>query len=150
MVIVNMMVACSYNNTPVNIVTVFMRIKWCDKKRGVTQVYSTSTLFFICRMMAVPLKKLEDQLNCPICLDTYTNPKQLQCNYVYCQQCLVKLVIRDQQPQLSLPCPTCRQVTPVPASGVAGLQVAFHVNQLLEIVEEHKKATVVTAKVECF
>ncbi len=98
--------------------------------------------------MAVALEKLQDQLNCSICLDTYSNPKQLQCHHVYCQECLVKLVIRDQWRQLFLPCPTCRQVTPVPASGVAGLQAAFRVNQLLEIVEKHRKAVVATASVE--
>ena len=97
--------------------------------------------------MAV-LKKLEDQLNCSICLDTYTNPKQLQCHHVYCQQCLVRLDIRDKQGQLFLTCPNCRQVTPIPANGVAGLQAAFRVNKLLEIVEEHKKAKVATASPE--
>ena len=34
------------------------------------------------------LKKLEEQLNCPICLDTYTDPKLLQCNHVFCRKCL--------------------------------------------------------------
>ena len=43
---------------------------------------------------------------------------------------------RDQQ---GLTCPTCRQVTPIPDTGVSGLQSAFHINHLLEIVEEHKK-----------
>ena len=43
------------------------------------------------------LKKLEEELNCAICLDTYTEPKLLQCFHVYCQQCLVKLTVRDQQ-----------------------------------------------------
>ena len=52
----------------------------------------------------------------------------------------MKLVVRDQQGQLILTCPTCRQATPVPANGVAGLQSAFQVNHLLEILEEHKKA----------
>ncbi len=86
------------------------------------------------------LQKLEDQLNCAICLDTYTNPKQLLCYHVYCQQCLAYLVIREQSGNLIVTCPNCRQVTPVPASGVAGLQSAFQINHLLEIVEEHKKA----------
>ncbi len=95
-------------------------------------------------MAAIALEKLEDQLTCAICLDTYTNPKLLQCHHVYCQQCLVRLVDRDQQGQLILTCPSCRQVTPVPARGVAGLQEAFHVNQLLEIVEEHKKTNIAT------
>ena len=86
------------------------------------------------------LRKLEDQLNCAICLDTYTDPKLLQCFHVFCKQCLVKLVVRDQQGQLSLTCPTCRQATPIPANGVAGLQSAFRVNNFLETLEELKKA----------
>ena len=49
------------------------------------------------------------------------------------------LVAQDQRGQLSLTCPNCRQVTPVPDTGVSGLQSAFHINHLLEIVEEHKK-----------
>ena len=80
-------------------------------------------------------KKLEEHLNCPICLDTYTDPKQLQCNHVYCRQCLVPLVVQDQQGKLGLTCPACRQVTPIPDRGVAGLQPAFHINRLLEIQE---------------
>ena len=52
----------------------------------------------------------------------------------------MKLVVRDQQGLLILTCPTCRQATPVPANGVAGLQSAFQVNHLLEILEEYKKA----------
>ena len=86
------------------------------------------------------LKKLEDQLNCPVCLDTYTDPRQLQCHHIYCQQCLGRLVVRDQQGQLVLICPNCRQVTPVPANGVAGLSAAFHINHLLDILKEQKKA----------
>ena len=81
------------------------------------------------------LKKVEEQLSCSICLDTYTDPKLLQCFHTYCHKCLVPLVGRDQRGQLSLTCPTCRQVTPVPDRGVAGLQSAFHINHLLEIRE---------------
>ena len=92
-----------------------------------------------------PLKKLEEQLNCSICLDTYTDPKQ---NHVFCQKCLVKLVIRDQQGQLSLTCPNCRQVTPVPASGTRGLQAAFQSNQLLEIYDSFKRIREAPVSVE--
>ena len=86
------------------------------------------------------LKKFEEELNCSICLDTYRDPKLLQCLHAYCRKCLVKLVVRDQQGQLILTCPICRHDTPVPANGVAGLQPAFQINHLLEIMEEHKKA----------
>ena len=81
------------------------------------------------------VKELEELLNCSFCLDTYTDPKLLQCFHVYCRQCLVPLVDQDQQGQLGLTCPICRQVTPVPERGVAGLQSAFHINRFLEIKE---------------
>ena len=51
----------------------------------------------------------------------------------------MRLVVRGQQGQLVLTCPTCRQVTPIPANGVTGLQSAFQVKELLEVLEEHKK-----------
>ena len=93
-----------------------------------------------CPVMAEKaLQKVEEQLNCSICLDTYTNPKLLQCFHVYCKECLVRLVARDQWGKLSLTCPNCRQATPIPDTGVSGLQSAFHINHLLEIVEEHNK-----------
>ena len=94
------------------------------------------------KMAEKALKKVEDQLDCSICLETYTDPKLLQCLHVFCRKCLVKLVDRDQQGQLILTCPICRQDTPVPANGTAGLQPAFHIVPLLEIAEELKKATV--------
>ena len=86
-------------------------------------------------------KQVEEQLNCSICLDTFTDPKLLQCFHVYCQQCLVPLVVRDQRGKLGLTCPTCRQVTPIPDRGVAGLQsvAQFQINRLLEIQDSVKK-----------
>ena len=93
-------------------------------------------------MAETTLKKVEKELNCSICLDTYSDPKLLQCLHAFCRKCLVKLVVRNQQGQLILTCPICRHDTPVPANGVAGLQPAFQINHLLEIMDEHKKATV--------
>ena len=85
------------------------------------------------------IKKLDEKLKCAICLDTYTDPKLLQCFHIYCQKCLEKLVIRDEQRELSLACPTCCQATPVPANGARGLQPAFHIHHLLEIKESLNK-----------
>ncbi len=93
------------------------------------------------RMAQDALNKLEEQLTCSICLEIYTDPKLLLCNHVCCRKCLIKLVFRDEQGELSLPCPTCRQITkPIPASGVSGLATAFHINHLLDIYNAfHKK-----------
>ncbi len=92
------------------------------------------------KMAKEAIKKLDEQLNCAICLDTYTDPKLLQCFHTYCTKCLTPLVVRDRQrQQLTLTCPTCRKVTPIPTNGVGGLQSAFHINELLEIRDGLKK-----------
>ena len=86
------------------------------------------------------LEKLEDRLTCAICLDTFKDPKLLQCFHVYCKDCLQQLVVTDRQGQLSLRCPTCRQSTLLPpATGVSGLQPAFHIHHLMEIQKALEK-----------
>ena len=110
--------------------------------------HSLASVLPPCEMAEQALKTLEEQLNCSICLDTFTDPKLLQCFHVYCQQCLVPLGVRDQQGQLSLTCPACRQVTPIPPSGVAGLRSAFHINNLLEIQDSVKKLQNPPAKLQ--
>ena len=86
-------------------------------------------------------KKLEDQLTCAICLDAFKEPKLLQCFHVFCKDCLQRLVVQDQQGQLSLRCPNCRQSTILPptATDVSSLQSAFHIHHLLEIQDALEK-----------
>lgn len=90
------------------------------------------------------LEKLNEQLTCLVCLQLYTDPKLLQCNHVYCSACLVKLVSRTTQPgqQLSVSCPTCRQVTTLPANGVGTLRSAFHIHHLFDIQKDLMKGCV--------
>ena len=81
-----------------------------------------------------PKEVIKDMLECTICLDSCTDPKLLQCKHSYCQQCLKQLVETDLQGlKTSIICPKCRQATPIPADGVAGLPPDFHMNQLNEI-----------------
>ena len=94
------------------------------------------------------IKKVEDQLNCSVCLGVYNDPKMLHCFHVFCKTCLVRLVFRDEQGQLVLSCPNCRYITPVPANGVAGLQPAFLINHLLDIAEDLKRGKGAPASVE--
>ena len=84
------------------------------------------------------LRKLEDQLTCGICLDSYTEPKLLQCFHVFCKQCLEQLVVNDGQ-GLSLQCPSCRRSTLLPPTSVSGLQTAFYLNNLFEVRDAIKK-----------
>ncbi len=90
------------------------------------------------------IKKLDEQLNCVICLDTYTDPKLLQCFHIFCKKCLIKLVVRDPQGLFILACPTCRKITSIPPNGVRGLQSAFRINDLLEIRDVFKKSVATT------
>ena len=84
------------------------------------------------------LKKLEDQLTCGVCLDSYKDPRLLQCFHVFCKDCLERLVVQDHR-GLSLSCPNCRRSTLLPPDGVSGLQSAFHTNHLFEIQEALEK-----------
>ena len=79
------------------------------------------------------MKRMKEQLQCSICLSIYSEPKQLQCNHIFCQKCLVKL-----EDLFEITCPTCRQPTTVP---VAGLQSAFHIQALLEVIASGEQET---------
>ena len=82
------------------------------------------------------LQEVQDELNCRVCLDTYEMPKLLQCFHVYCKKCLVRLVRKDEQGKMVIPCPECKKDTSVSAGGVADLPAAFQINRLLDIVGE--------------
>ena len=87
------------------------------------------------------LKKLEDQLTCAICLEAFNDPKLLHCFHVYCKDCLQRLVVQDQQGQVSVLCPTCRKSTVLlHGSSVSDLQPAFHIHHLFEIQDALEKA----------
>ena len=83
--------------------------------------------------------KLEEQLNCPVCLDLYTNPKTLPCLHSFCQECLEGLPLdKEAGADIDLyyfSCPTCRKRTEVPREGVGAFPVAFHLNNLKEIMQ---------------
>ncbi|KAM7368477.1 hypothetical protein PAMP_012820 [Pampus punctatissimus] len=65
-------------------------------------------------------------LVCIVCFGTYDLetrlPRRLHCGHAFCQACLKKLdtVINEQ---VWIPCPQCRQSTPRPRGGAAGLDL---------------------------
>ena len=84
------------------------------------------------------LKKLADRLTCGICLESYTDPKLLQCFHVFCKKCLEQVAAQGQQGQ-PLVCPNCRGMTQIPPNGISGLQGAFHIHHLFEIQDALEK-----------
>ncbi len=83
------------------------------------------------------LKKLEEHTQCSICLDIYSDPRQLQCHHVFCSSCLED-VLRSQQHShssllTSIACPSCRKETKLPTGSVKDIQPAFHMSSLLDI-----------------
>ena len=84
------------------------------------------------------LRKLDDQLTCAICLDTYNNPRLLPCLHVFCENCLGRLVLRDAA-NLTATCPNCRRETQLPQGGVADLPAAFYINHLFEVRDTLEK-----------
>ena len=78
------------------------------------------------------LRKVTAQLECSICLETFTDAKLLPCFHTFCKKCLERLVVKDHD-EHTLCCPTCRRTTLLPPTGVSALQTDFHVDHLFEI-----------------
>ena len=84
------------------------------------------------------LSSFEELLQCTICFEPFTNPKMLQCGHVFCEECLRGHHNANQQerrcPSGNLPCPTCREITPIPANGIAGIRNDFRTNKIEEAI----------------
>ena len=86
------------------------------------------------------LKKLNEQLTCPICLEQYTDPKLLNCFHIFCEKCLKPLAHQIPEGQV-VECPNCRQHTSLPQMGVPDLQGAFLIHHLFDIQDILKKVS---------
>ena len=63
--------------------------------------------------MASKAANLEKQVECPICLEQFKEPKVLSCLHSYCKSCLQKYVTKTSDEQHKITCPECRQETQV-------------------------------------
>ncbi len=81
--------------------------------------------------------QLEELLQCMICFESYRSPKMLNCGHTFCSECLVGYFRTYQQQRRSvpgkLPCPTCRELTGLPPSGISGLRNDFKVKKIEEM-----------------
>ncbi|XP_068729990.1 tripartite motif-containing protein 2-like [Montipora capricornis] len=89
--------------------------------------------------MASPIhKKLAKHLECPICLEKFTEPKVLSCQHSYCRMCLERLVRRLGRDDYEVTCPECRKNTKVPGGDINSLPPNFLINNLLSLHHDHE------------
>eukprot|EP00057_Strongylocentrotus_purpuratus_P011532 XP_011666006.1 PREDICTED: transcription intermediary factor 1-beta-like [Strongylocentrotus purpuratus] len=82
--------------------------------------------------MAEALKNVIAQsLECPVCMDTFTDPKILSCSHTYCKACLDNLLECHGNDQM-LRCPVCRAETQVPNQEVSKLPASLALKSLIE------------------
>ena len=81
------------------------------------------------------ISKLDDQLNCVICLDRYSDPRTLSCQHVMCKDCIDRLPVEKDKRRRTIKCPSCRKSTQLDSKGASSLPSAFYINNLLEIDE---------------
>ena len=93
------------------------------------------------------LEDLQQEVTCPLCLDTFEDPRVLSCQHTYCKSCLDALISRTRGVSLTITCPECRKPTDVSVGGVGRLPVAFKINRLKQLVSKmqlEERAAVVT------
>ena len=91
------------------------------------------------------LEHLQQEITCPLCLDTFEDPRVLSCQHTYCKKCLEALISRARGTSPVITCPECRKSTQVPVEGVWDIPIAFKLNRLIELVgkmrhEERERA----------
>ncbi|XP_030832108.1 tripartite motif-containing protein 54-like [Strongylocentrotus purpuratus] len=90
-------------------------------------------------MMATSLKQtVHKNLECPICLSFFKEPKNLTCSHTFCKGCLETLL----ESRGKLLCPTCREETSLPGGDVGRLQSNITVRSLVEDVETQRQVFV--------
>ncbi|XP_072163691.1 E3 ubiquitin-protein ligase Midline-1-like [Diadema setosum] len=73
-------------------------------------------------------------LECPICLTLFNQPKSLTCSHTFCKGCLEQ-VSQTQPSQQTITCPVCRKGTPLPSGDVSKLQTNVPLSSLVDEVK---------------
>ncbi|NXI18534.1 TRI59 protein, partial [Irena cyanogastra] len=88
------------------------------------------------------MERLEEELTCPICCDTFSEPRVLPCSHTFCGPCLQRLL--QHSPGFpagsGLSCPSCRAPVAVPAAGLQALPVNFALKAVIEKCQQEEPA----------
>src|ERR1044072_5282901 len=85
---------------------------------------------------------------CPICLESFKQPKGLPCLHTFCLQCLERYG-DDEIPGGKLACPLCRQEFIIPLGGFHRLPGNFFIEQLVEHLKVSRGSESKPIEVEC-
>jgi hypothetical protein len=77
-------------------------------------------------------KQLSSITECPICTDTYSDPRFLPCFHFFCLKC-IKGFSKGKQPGHGVACPVCRKHFVIPDQGVDELSKNFFIEQLKDL-----------------
>ena len=90
-------------------------------------------------MAASYLQSAEEDLTCPLCLELFADPhtpKLLDCPHVYCQPCLVTMLVGGRQ---TISCPECRKDTKVQDGDASNLKTNLRLRSLAEKHAKHSE-----------
>ncbi|XP_013402623.1 E3 ubiquitin-protein ligase TRIM56 isoform X2 [Lingula anatina] len=85
----------------------------------------------------------EEFLTCKICLETYKEPKSLNCLHTFCESCIENHAMSESSYKKyseyrDFTCPLCRKRTHLPTGGVKALPDNFLVASLTEVITRQK------------
>jgi tripartite motif-containing protein 2/3 len=84
---------------------------------------------------------------CPICLETYSDPRSLPCVHTYCLNCIEGL-IRKKCPGDCVACPVCRNKFSIPDKGADGLPKNFIIGQIMDIGQPATQSSKLVGQVQ--
>ncbi|XP_072172434.1 uncharacterized protein [Diadema setosum] len=73
-------------------------------------------------------------LECPICLTLFNQPRSLTCSHIFCKDCLQR-IFQAQPAKQSITCPICRKETPLPSGDVSKLQTNLPLSSMVDEVK---------------
>lgn len=78
----------------------------------------------------IPVRNLQDITECPICQETYTDPRCLPCIHTFCLKC-ISMWAGDKLPKNVVDCPMCRKGFVIPDNGIRDLPKNTSISKLL-------------------
>ncbi|CAF1047092.1 unnamed protein product [Rotaria sordida] len=99
-----------------------------------TSKYSYSHPVSASPKLAYSFSNIEENLQCPLCIDRLRDPRALPCQHVFCCSCL-KSIPSSNIPYPTIVCPLCRRTFPY--NGADQFPISYIHRQLLELVPKN-------------